>query len=77
MLGNWLRFQQRFSIFISLVCDKDFNVSFEAFTVIQEMESEIDSSILKQALDSLLKIKDPSVAVTETIHFIEQKLNTN
>lgn len=72
-----LDFSKDFQFFISLFCDNNFNVSFEAFTVIQEMQSEIDSSILKQALDSLLKIKDPSVAVTETIQFIEQKLNTN
>lgn len=72
-----LDFSKDFQFFISLVCDNNFNVSFEAFTVIQEMESEIDSSILKQALDSLLKVKEPSVAVTETIQFIEQKLNTN
>lgn len=72
-----LDFSKEFPFFVSLVCDKDFNVSFEAFTVIQEMESEIETSILNQALDTLKKVKEPGVSVTDAIQFIEQKLNAN
>ena len=72
-----LDFSKDFQFFISLVCYKDFNVSFEAFTVIQEMESEIDKSSLTLALEKLKQIKEPHVSVTDAIQFIEQKLNAN
>jgi hypothetical protein len=64
--------------FINLIGDKDFLVSFEAFTVIQEMEAEIDEATLKQSLEYIEEFsKEPSVSVTDAIQFIEQKLNAN
>ena len=54
---------------------KDYAVSFEAFTVIQEMDAEIDTTTLQASLKTLKKIKDPSVSVTDAIELIEQKLN--
>ena len=72
-----LNFSNDFPFFISLVCDKDFHVSFEAFTVIQEMEAEIDEATLKQSLNTLKKVKEPSVSVSDAIQLIEQKLNAN
>ena len=72
-----LDFSNDFLFFISLVCDKDFHVPFEAFTVIQEMESDINTSTLTQALEILKKIKEPNISVTDSIQFIEQKLKVN
>lgn len=72
-----LDFSKDFNFFVDLIGDKDFHVSFEAFTVIQEMESEIDTSSLTLALEKLKKIKEPSISVTDAIQFIEQKLNAN
>lgn len=72
-----LDFSKDFNFFVDLIGDNDFHVSFEAFTVIQEMESEIDTSSLTLALEKLKKIKEPHVSVTDAIQFIEQKLNAN
>lgn len=72
-----LDFSKDYAFFINLIGDKDFLVSFEAFTVIQEMEAEIDEATLKQSLDTLKKVKEPNVSVTDAIQFIEQKLNAN
>jgi hypothetical protein len=72
-----LDFSKDYPFFINLICDKDFLVSFEAFTVIQEMEAEINESTLKESLDVLKKVKEPSVSVNDAIQLIEQKLNAN
>lgn len=72
-----LDFSKNYLFFIDLICSSDFLVSFEAFTVIQEMEAEIDEANLKQALSKLQKVKDPAVSVTDAIHLIEQKLNSH
>lgn len=72
-----LDFSKDYEFFIQLICDKDFLVSFEAFTVIQEMDAEIDAATLKQSLATLKKVKEPSISVTDAIEFIEQKLNAS
>ena len=71
-----LDFSKNYDFFIDLICSDDFTVSFEAFTVIQEMEAEIDMAILNKSLDQLKKVKDPSISVNDAIELIEQKLNT-
>ncbi|MBK6985941.1 MAG: hypothetical protein IPH32_14865 [Bacteroidetes bacterium] len=43
-----LDFSKDYLVFIELIGHENFLVSFEAFTVIQEMEAEIDESTLKQ-----------------------------
>jgi hypothetical protein len=70
-----LDFSKHYSVFIDLITHENFVVSFEAFTVIQEMEAEIDGETLKASLAKLKKVKAPSVAVTDAIELIEQKLN--
>ena len=72
-----LDFSKDYLFFIDLICSTNFLVSFEAFTVIQEMEAEIDESTLQQALTKLKKVKEPGVSVKDAIHFIEQKLNND
>lgn len=72
-----LDFSKDYQFFIDLICSTDFLVSFEAFTVIQEMESEIDETNLQSALVKLKKVKEPGVSVSDAIHFIEQKLNND
>lgn len=69
-----LDFSKNFLFFVHLIGDSNFHVSFEAFTVIQEMDTEIDANTLKEALDILKQIKESSVSVTDAIEFIEQKL---
>lgn len=71
-----LDFSQEYQFFIDLICATDFLVSFEAFTVIQEMEAEIDEATLKESLSKLKKVMEPNVSVTDAIQLIEQKLNT-
>ena len=70
-----LDFSKDYLFFIDLICSTDFLVSFEAFTVIQEMEAEIDEATLQQALVKLKKVKEPVVSVSDAIDLIEQKLN--
>ena len=41
------------------------------------MEAEIDRDTLLQSLNTLKKIKEPNVSVTDAIHLIEQKLNAS
>lgn len=69
-----LDFSKFYSTFIDLIKHENFAVSFEALTVIQEMEAVIDEATLKLSLDTLKKVKEPSVTVTDAIHLLEQKL---
>lgn len=69
-----LDFSKDYLVFIDLICSKDFVVSFEAFTVIQEMEAEIDKKTLQSSLDMLKKVKEPSTTVNDSLQLIEQKL---
>jgi len=71
-----LDFSKDYLFFIDLIGHEDFTVSFEAFTVIQELEAEIDTDTLNKALEVLQKIKSPGLSVTDAIQFIEQKLTT-
>jgi hypothetical protein len=70
-----LDFSKDYLFFIDLISSKDFTVSFEAFTVIQEMEAEIDKTTLQSSLTLLKKVKDQSVTLSDAILLIEQKLN--
>jgi hypothetical protein len=70
-----LDFSKDYLFFVELISSKDFTVSFEAFTVIQEMEAEIDKTTLQSSLALLKKAKEPSVTLTDAIQLIEQKLN--
>lgn len=69
-----LDFSKDYLVFIDLIYSKDFVVSFEAYTVIQEMEAEIDKTTLQSSLTLLKKVKEPSVTITDAIDLIEQKL---
>jgi GH24 family phage-related lysozyme (muramidase) len=48
-----LDFSKEYLTFIELICSSDFNVSFEAFTVITEMENEVDKETLMKAITIL------------------------
>ena len=69
-----LDFSKDYLTFINLIGHENFHVSFEAFTVIQEMEAEIDSDTLKKSLDILKNVKEPGISVNDAIEFIEGKL---
>jgi len=45
-----LDFSKDYLTFIDLICSSDFHVSFEAFTVITEMESDMDKDTLMKAI---------------------------
>ena len=72
-----LDFSKDYKVFIDLIAHENFLVSFEAFTVIQEMEAEIDADTLQTSLSDLKKIKNPSVSVIDAIELIEQKLKVD
>ncbi len=69
-----LDFSNNFSEFVDLLGDKDFTVSFEAFTVIREMENLVDQSKIRSALEKLIKIEEPTVSVLDTIELLNQKI---
>jgi hypothetical protein len=70
-----LDFSKNYSFFIDLICNDDFQVSFEAFTVISEMEAEIDKKTLQESINTLKKIKNPTITIQDAITLIETKLN--
>lgn len=70
-----LDFSKDYLFFAELIGHEDFYVSFEAFTVIEEMEATIDIDTLRKALIILEAVKDPNVNVTGAIEHIQQKLN--
>jgi hypothetical protein len=73
-----LDFSKHYMVFIDLICHENFIVSFEAFTVIQEMEAEIDQATLKKALDVLKKNKKGNdVTVNDAQELITQKLSAD
>jgi hypothetical protein len=45
-----LDFSKDYLTFIDIICSSDFHVSFEAFTVITEMESDMDKDTLMKAI---------------------------
>jgi hypothetical protein len=70
-----LDFSKHFLTIIDLIGHENFAVSLEAFTVIQEMETEIEPALLKKALTTLNKVKEPSLSVSDAIELINQRLN--
>jgi hypothetical protein len=70
-----LDFSREYAVFIDLICHDNFIVSFEALTVIKEMDASIDKLTLQASLKKLQKVKDANVNVADAITFIEQKLN--
>lgn len=71
-----LDFSKDYMAFIDLICQENFIVSFEAYTVIQEMEAEIDQSTLQKALDLLNKnTKGNEITVNDAKDLITQKLS--
>ncbi len=70
-----LDFSKDYLFFINLICSNDFLVSFEAYTVIKEMETGIELSTLKQAITLLKQVKEPNISVIDSINFIETLLN--
>ena len=71
-----LDFSKDYLVFVELIGHENFLVSFEAFTVIQEMESEIDESILKTGLEMFNKFKkDNEITINDAKELIKQKLS--
>lgn len=71
-----LDFSKDYLFFIDLICHENFAVSFEAFTVIQEMEAEVDENTLHKALDILNTCaKGNEITLNDAKELIQQKLN--
>jgi len=68
-----LDFSRDYLFFAELIGHEDFYVSFEAFTVIQETET--DRATLSQALEALSALKAPTANVSTAIEYIREKLN--
>lgn len=69
-----LDFKKDFLFFVNLIASKNFTVSFEAFTVIQEMDSYIDVILLNDAFRILQAVKEPSITVSDAIIWINTRL---
>lgn len=70
-----LDFSKDYLMFVELVNSTDFLVSFEALTVILEMDAEIDSDTLKKAMAILKSNKTDNTNTAEAIKHINNKLN--
>jgi hypothetical protein len=70
-----LDFSKDYGYFVELIGHEDFYVSFEAFTVIQEMEAFIDNDTINRSLAVLNAMKDPNVNVTGAVEYLQNKLN--
>lgn len=71
-----LDFSKNYLTFIELIGHENFIVSFEAYTVIQEMEAEIDQSTLKAALEILNAFKKGNeITINDAKELIKQKLS--
>lgn len=70
-----LDFSKDYLFFIDLICSDNFHVSFEAFTVIEEIENEIPKETLTKALAILNNAVNPSVYVDDVKRLIEEKLS--
>jgi len=70
-----LDFSKDFLFFVDLIGSDDFHVSFEALTVIQEMETEISKENLLEGLKLLKSVKAPNVSVNDAIELINNRLN--
>jgi len=72
-----LKFAQHLGLFVDLLIKGDFEIAFEALTVIENMEESIDSKIKEQ---EMAKLKDAIATVSEdrkawlheAFHMIEQ-----
>lgn len=71
-----LDFSNYYLDFIDLINHSDFVVSLEAFTVIQEMETPIDTETLKKSLEKLSANKTPNQSVLDAIELISNHLNS-
>ena len=71
-----LDFSKDYLTFVELIGSEDFNVSFEAFTVITEMDAEIDKETLLKAKVILTKLSDKNSNAKAALEMILNKLNT-
>ena len=71
-----LDFSEHYLTFVELICSDHFNVSFEAFTVITEMDAEIDKETLLKAKVILTKLSDKNSNAKAALEMILNKLNT-
>ena len=71
-----LDFSNYFTFFIDLICDKEFLIAFESFTVIQEMNAVINPDLLNSSLNKLKECVHKNAIVNEAIQYIETILNS-
>lgn len=70
-----LDFENYFLTFVDYTTHAEYHLALEAFTVIQEMETEIDAKRLETALTKLQAVKQPNDIVTDTLDLIQMRLN--
>jgi hypothetical protein len=71
-----LDFSEHYLTFVELICSDHFNVSFEAYTVISEMEAEISEDILLKAENILTPYLDKNSNAKLALEYISNKLKT-
>lgn len=69
-------FSKDYLVFVDLICSTDFNVSFEAFTVITEMDAEIDKKTLLKAEEILKPFITKNEHAKDALEMIKEKLNS-
>ena len=70
-----LDFDSYFLTFVDYTMHSNYHLALEAFTVIQEMEAEIDAKRLQTALAKLQVVKQPNDIVKDTIDLLQMRLN--
>lgn len=70
-----LDFSKDYLTFVELIGSEDFTVSFEAFTVITEMDAEIDKETLLKAQKILSSYSDKNNNAKTALEMIINKLN--
>lgn len=71
-----LDFSKNLQTFVELVAHSHFNVSFEAFTVIQEMDGQLNELDIKAGLEKLKEMQSENqIYIDDTIEFLQQQLN--
>ena len=72
-----LDFSKDYLFFIDLICSTDFTVSFEAFTVITEMDAEIYNDTLLKSQGILKTHMDTNNNAKTAYEYISSKLTSN
>jgi hypothetical protein len=72
-------FSEHMSLFIDIIIEENFNSSFEALTVIENLETSIESNIIKKEIDKLKSAANTTdearrYLIHETVNLLEERI---